>query len=231
MKHECQYDKAEAYAQQHREDADDILHTRSLCYAPCHAEGCDTIAEMETCSNHSKQIKDEYYWIRQIAVQQSIIYRMTHYTLQIYAKVEDMPYKEYHKIPCCPALKSELPVADISIMARIVLCLESYIDAVDTMEKQWNCNASNLKAVEDWFWNKLHHRKSRIQALRSKQCSRVSEDVLEKHGAQKKQSAERMQTAHIKCCVHSVPPNCYIKASAYDMEPLRFHRNHCPHDR
>ena len=28
MKHECQYDKAEAYAQQHREDADDILHTK-----------------------------------------------------------------------------------------------------------------------------------------------------------------------------------------------------------
>ena len=107
----------------------------------------------------------------------------SHDALFPYAHIADVPDEEGDEQPCRIALHGELPVADVAIIAGVVLRLRCDVDAVDRVEEDRHGDGKDLKPIEHRARDEIHHGERVIERLRPTQHGRVRKDVLEEEHA------------------------------------------------
>lgn len=187
--HKCQRHQAQHSTKAHAHEADYVLDAGTFRNTPGHAEGGDTIAEMEDGSEHAKDVEQGIYGIcHEIALQEFIGNRRTSDTFREDTQIEDVPYEEHNEEPCRPALQSKLPVADIAIAARVVLSLQADVDAIDGMEEKRCSDCTNFQTEENRFGDELHHCKGSVKCRSAAQGHGVGEDMLKEHHTKRQEA-------------------------------------------
>lgn len=187
--HKCQRHEAQHSAEAHAEAPNHILNAGTFSDTPGHAEGRDTIAEMEDGSKHAKDVEQGIYGIcHEIALQEFIGNRRTGDTFREDTQIEDVPYEEHNEEPCRPALQGELPVADIAITAGVVLRLQADVNAIDGMEQQRHSDCADLKTEENRFRDKFHHCQGSVKCRSAAQGHGVGEDMLKEHHTKRQEA-------------------------------------------
>ena len=73
--------------------------------------------------------------------------------------IADVPDEERDEQPCRITLHGKLPVADVAIIARVVLRLCRNVDAIDCVEENRYGDGKDLEPVEQGTRDELHHGK------------------------------------------------------------------------
>ena len=118
---------------------------------------------------------------REVALKELIRNRRTRDALREQTEIANMPYEEYNKEPCSPALKRKLPVTDVAETARIVVRLQGNVDTIDCMEQQWNRDTADFQHKEDRFRDKLHHSQCTIECRSAAKGHGIGKDMLKEH--------------------------------------------------
>ena len=89
---------------------------------------------MENRREHAQNIKHNNNGTLEEILQKFKGNRSTRDAFDVETQIANVPDKEYYQEPSRPTLKGKIPVANVTVIARVILRLHSNIDTINAMK-------------------------------------------------------------------------------------------------